>query len=425
MSKRHHSIETFACLVAVCAIAVGSSGCATSNRPLERTRIPFNEAVKVTNEEQLLLNIVRLRYTDTPSSLAVSSIAAQFEVQKSIGLTPFFAAQGAGLSDQIRRFSTVLPQASISTADRPTISLTPMDDSEFTRRLFTPLTLESILYLAKTTWPISTVFRLYLENLNWVPNAQLASGPTPKLVPPYEEFLRGVRALQVLQDRGQIVFGSEERFESVGGPIPAASVKGADIVEAAHQGFEYAADPGGKTWSLRKKAPKPVVFVDPAALGSAEMREVVRIFHLKPGLQKYDVTLEALPPFGNTAASRVSAFDLETRSLLQTLYFVSHGVDVPRDHIARGFVTVTRDAAGREFDWSHLTDGLFRVQSSTANERPASAHVAVRYKGAWFYVDTTDQVTKSTFSLILEISRLELNAKTSAGPVLTLPIGGM
>jgi hypothetical protein len=55
-----------------------------------------------------------------------------------------------------------------------------------------------ILYLAQTTWPIATVLRLYLENLNWVPNAQTASGSTRRLSPTYQEFLRGARAMQVL-----------------------------------------------------------------------------------------------------------------------------------------------------------------------------------------------------------------------------------
>ena len=90
-------------------------------------------------------------------------------------------------------------------------------------------------------WPISTVFRLYLENLNWVSNAQSASGPTPKQVPEVAEFLRGIQAMQVLQDRRQIVFGVEERSESLGGPLPAAGVTARDVIEAGdtpHIGYQ-------------------------------------------------------------------------------------------------------------------------------------------------------------------------------------------
>src|SRR5437870_9608214 len=106
-----------------------------------------------------------------------------------------------------KSYAAVLPHLGIAGADRPTFTLTPLDDQEFTRKLFTPLPLEGIIYLAKTTWPISTVFRLYLENLNWVSNAQTASGPTPLAAPVFVDFSRGVAALQLLQNRNQIVFG--------------------------------------------------------------------------------------------------------------------------------------------------------------------------------------------------------------------------
>ena len=87
----------------------------------------------------------------------------------------------------------------------------------------------------------------------------------------------------------------------------------------------------------------------------------------------------------------------------------------------RGLATVTRDAAGREYDWHEIMRDLFHVKSSA--ERPTTAHVAVRYKGQWFYVDEADQDTKSTFSLLVELSRLELTGKSGPGPQLTLPIG--
>ena len=73
----------FACRLSRCigilSVAVVIAGCAFGPQALAKNRLDYNEAVKTTTEEQLLLNIVRLRYTDTPSSLAVTTIAAQFE----------------------------------------------------------------------------------------------------------------------------------------------------------------------------------------------------------------------------------------------------------------------------------------------------------------------------------------------------------
>jgi len=388
---------------------------------LETSRLQYNEAVKKTTEEQLLLNIVRLRYTDTPSSLAVSAIAAQFEIAKNFQITPFFVASGAEVA---KSYAAVLPQFGISGVDRPTFSLTPLDDQEFTRKLFTPLPLDGIVYLAKTTWPIATVFRLYLENLNWVPNAQTASGPTPKLPPTYREFLQGVRGLQALQERGQVVFTVEERAEVQGSPLPPSSVTGRDIVEAAKSGYEYRHGDGG-TWTLLRKTTQPVLLVDPQAAESAEMREVAQAFKLKPGLTRFPITQETFSPFPATYPKEgVTGIDLETRSLLQALYFVSHGIDIPVEHADAGLATVTRDPTGAPFDWRQVTDGLFRVHSVKSDKRPLTAHVAVPYKGYWFYIDETDHDTKSTFSLLIELSRLELTGKAGSGPILTLPVSG-
>ena len=404
--------------------SVVATGCTTLGpQALDQTRLQYNEAVKKTTEEQLLLNIVRLRYTDTPSSLAVSGIAAQFERSQSVQLTPFFTAAGA---DSNRSFTTILPQAGASGADRPTISLTPLDDQEFTRKLFTPLPLDGVVYLAKTTWPIQTVFRLYLENLNWVPNAQTASGPTPKQAPEVSEFLHGMAVLQLLQDRAEIVFGVEERQERLSGPLPAAAVSAHDVVEAAKNGYEYQADEKEAMWTLTKRSPHAVLRIDPQALDSPEVQDFVRIFRLKAGLTQYDITEEALNPFPSTfPAEGLSSLDLETRSLLQALYYVCHGVDIPPEHTRRGLVTVTLDPHGQPFDWALVMNSFFRVHSvkTKGNERPQDAHVAVQYKNYWFYIDDTDQDTKSTFSLLMELARLELAGKPGPGPQLTLPIG--
>src|SRR5262245_15489463 len=155
------------------------------------------------------------------------------------------------------------------------------------------------------------------------------------------------------------------------------------------------------------------------------MQEVLRTFRLKAGRMKYDVEVEKLDPFPvNYPPEGVSTVDLETRSLLQVLYFVSHGVLIPPEHGALGLVTVTREPDGQPFDWQQVTRGLFRVCHAEGKKPPCNAHVAVCYKGYWFYIDETDQDTKATFSLLMELSRLELTGKTGVGPVLTLPIGG-
>src|SRR5258706_6346851 len=105
------------------------------------------------------------------------------------------------------------------------------------------------------------------------------------------------------------------------------------------------------------------------------------------------------------------------------MYYLSHGVEIPPEHAAGGLVTVTRDEGGRPFEWQQVLKGLFHVQFRKAKDPPADAHVAVEYKGFWFYIDDRDQDTKATFSLLMELARLELTGKGSQ-PLLTIPLGG-
>jgi len=406
--------------VVICCLL---GGCTIGPRALDNHRLRYNEVVKKTGEEQLLLNIVRLRYTDTPSSLSVTTIATQHELVKSLKLVPFF---GPSQNTQIGPFSMLLPQAELNAADRPTISLTPQDDQDFTKRLFTPIPLDGVVYLSKTTWPISTVFRLWLENINWVSNAETASGPTPKTPPVFAEFLSGMEALQRLQDRKLVSFFSEERDEKISEGLPTRRLAGNEVLEAAKAGYEFRKDEKKNTWTLLKKKQQPILRIDSEALADPDLAEFCKAFKLKPGQTSYEIVADKTDPFlADAPKDGLNYLDLETRSLLQVLFFLSHGVSVPTEHIVSSKVPMTFAHDGRAFDWQQVLGGLFQVCHAKGHHRPANAYVAIRYHDYWFYIDERDRDTKATFALIMQLSRLELAGKSgAAAPVLTLPLGG-
>jgi hypothetical protein len=187
--------------------------------------------------------------------------------------------------------------------------------------------------------------------------------------------------------------------------------------------LELTPDPGGKTWSVMRRTTRYVLHLDPAALDLPEVAAFTRIFRLKRGLAKYDVSVDQLNPFPSTyPPDGVDQVDLETRSLLQALFFVSHGVEIPPEHTQRRLARTTLGADGQPFDWRDVMDGLFRVEQSAA--RPKNAQVAVPYKGYWFYLDEADQDSKVTFALLMELARLELPGRKGREPILTLPLGG-
>ena len=397
---------------ALIAVLIGI-GCAVGPRGIDQSRLAYNRVVKRTNDEQLLLNIVRLRYTENPVSVSVNSIADQREFIAGLQLLPFYTSAGAGDIGSYR--GTILPSLSASTAERPTVSYAPLDDQSFAERLFEPLSLDAIAALGKTTWKVSTVYRLSLENINSVSNAERGSGPTPEVPQQYERFRVGVEALQRLQDRGLVAFATKERFDATADKLPANGLTVTTAIDAARNGLSI--QRSGDLVAIGRNAVIPLVVVAPSAIGSPDAVAFAEAFRLEPSRGEYELSSGAFSPFAPGPFQRL---DVEPRSILQSLFFLSHGVVVPPEHHASGIAPAT---AGGAFDWNEVLSGLFRVESAKCDTPPPCAQIAVQYEGYWYWIDKRDRDTKATFTLISQLIKFRLGEQDQAGPVLTLPIG--
>ena len=398
--------------LAVMSALIGA-GCAVGPRGIGQSRLTYNRVVKRTNDEQLLLNIVRLRYTENPVSVSVNSIADQREFVAGFQLLPFYTSAGAGDVGSYR--GTVLPSLSATSAERPTVSYAPLDDQSFAERLFEPLSLDAIAALGKTTWKVSTVYRLALENINSVSNAERGSGPTPEVAQQYERFRAGVEALQRLQDAGQVAFSTEERFDATVEKLPAGGLTVTTAIDAARNNLTLKRD--GDTVAVGRNAVIPQVVIAPSAVGSPDALAFCEAFRLDPRERVFQISAGVLAPFAPGPFTRL---DVEPRSILQSLFFLSHGVVVPPEHLAWGVAPAT---AGGAFDWNAVLSGLFRVESAECDAPPPCAHVAVQYEGYWYWIDKRDRDTKATFTLISQLIKFRLGERDKQGPVLTLPIG--
>lgn len=118
-----HRRWRFALLLPVLALL---AACATIGAgSVNRDRLDYAEALASSWKEQMLLNIVKLRYGDMPVFLEVSSVISSYQLQSQLsllgtlssGLTP-------GLPDT-RGWGTTLGATGLYT-DRPTITYTPV-----------------------------------------------------------------------------------------------------------------------------------------------------------------------------------------------------------------------------------------------------------------------------------------------------------
>ena len=261
------------------------SGCAFGPRLLENSHGRYQESVKRVEDEELLRNLVRLRYTESYSNLDVASITAQYELAGGAEARPFFLAPNPADNGVFRNFTSVLPDATISGSNRPTISLIPDHSPETVRRLLSPVTPEGVLFFAESGWPVSTVFRLWLDSANAVPNAPAArgAGPSRSRIPDYARFRRVMDLLRSLEERGEVTFAVEVRKTPQGHPLPTERLTAEAQVEASKNGLEYVAGPEPRTCVLARRERKFVLKVHPMALAGPEYLELCDLLWLTAG----------------------------------------------------------------------------------------------------------------------------------------------
>ncbi|MBV8231311.1 MAG: hypothetical protein JO329_15125 [Planctomycetaceae bacterium] len=419
--------RTIACAAVAWGLCLGltGGGCAFGPKVLEKTHGRYNEAVRRVDEEQLLRNLVRMRYNETPLDLNVSSIAAQYELDGGAEARPFFAAPNPTSAGVFHPFSRVLPDVMVNGSNRPTITLVPGDSGDAVQRFLTPISTDTLVFLFQTSWPVSTVLRLWVERLNGVPNAASASGPPRCDVPDFARFRQVAELVQSFRDRKLGTVHTEEYYAEVGGPLPPSAVTASAAVDAAKNGLEYRPRDDGTSWALVRKERRLVMELNPAALGHPDLDELVELLNLQPGRLRYEIIpapgivpdplLFPGPPYPDLRIS--------TRSTAQVFFYLANGVEVPCEHLAAGVARQPVGPDGVPFDTRAVTEGLFTVHACKGHKPPAAAFVAVKYRDYWYYIDDRDQESKATFALVLQLSRLDFARQQPAIPFLTLPVG--
>ncbi|HUU97946.1 MAG TPA: hypothetical protein VM487_19590, partial [Phycisphaerae bacterium] len=387
---------------------------------LRASRIPYNEVIQRTTQEQLLLNLVRLRYREVPMFLEVGSVSAQFVFDES--------ADVRGTLNENVPYQPINPDvlqlgARIGYQEKPTITFTPLQGEAFVNRLMSPLSLETILLLSRSGWRVDRVLRVTAQGMNGLDNASKASGPTPSQAPRYKRFARVCQLLRELQRDNLLELGYETRTTRLSDPIPAGALSSADMVAAARDGYSFRAAEEGDGFVLMGTEQVPVWRMSPRAAESAAADEALELLGLDPQQDRFELRVAAVQqPRSEAARGRRGTIDLSTRSLLGALFYLSQVVEVPESHRRRGYVTTTLDEEDQPFDWWQVMGDLLKVHCRAPP--PGDAAVAVRYRGWWFYIPDDDLSSKSTFALLGQLFALQAGGAKSVPPVLTLPVGG-
>lgn len=376
----------------------------------------YNEAIQTTTNEQLLLNLVRLRYRDVPLFVQIPSVSTQYEIRQT---TEFGAALNENVGPDPLNPDTWNLGARFEFSERPTVTMVPLQENDFVKRMFMKYDPDTIALLHGSGWAVDRVLTLTVSRMNGLKNAVTASSPTPDAAPEFAEFARVTYLLRELQKRGEYSLETIPREEDFGESFSTGALPPEVVLSLAEKGYKLRHTEAGHilrttrlAWELR---------LSDAGRISEEWKEVCGLLGLDPRRAEYEVMLGTTLPSSQSSDRRQDWIAITPRSLLGTLFLLSHAVEVPREHLSAGLATLTRDEDGQEIDWSEVTRRLLRVRC--ASGRPANAAVAVRFRGYWFFIEDSDRNSKSTFMLLNYLFALQAGNFESQGPVLTLPVG--
>jgi hypothetical protein len=337
-------------------LSICFSGCAKYGSVfLQSERSLYNQAIQKTNDEQLLLNLVRLKYHDTPLFLGVNNIASQFTLQKNIGLSAQLQSGAKGI---------FTPDASAFVEEKPTISYSPLQGEKFVKGVLTAVSLKTVVLLFNSGWSIERIFKVCLQRVDTLKNAPSASGPTPKTAPKTEKFFFMAKVLRELQTRGALELKYQEHDE----------------------------------------IPQLVIRISDSFKNSKLANEFTRLINGSIGKTTYI--------FEAPSVKDKTPIDIVSRSLLGIIFYLSHGVEVPELDLKEGRVVITKKENGDVFDWKNVTGELIVIHSSAT--QPEDAMLKVFYRDHWFYINDSDLISKSTFSLLAQIYALQSDTDNNA-----------
>ena len=349
------------CLFA--SIALSLSGCMSFGPPsVDRDRLDYINAIGGSWKQQYLLNIVKLRYNDTPVFLDVGQIISGYQLEGTV-------AVGGSLGSNSVYGDIFSLGTTGRYTDRPTITYTPMMGAYFMHVLMTPIPPPALFMLIEQGWPVDRLFQVGVQKINGISNGM--AGPTGYA--PDTDFARLLAALKRLQVSRVIGLRVEMSKES---------------------------KQVGTIMTISKKDLPPEIQAD---------RELVRkLLGLRPDLQDFKVIYGGMSDKDDVIA-------VQTRAGLQILKELGANVEVPVEHIAERLTYAPIQESGG------MTQSLpppIRVHA--AKSRPEDAFAAVKYCDYWYWIDNSDFKSKGAFTFLMIIMTLSEKEEKVQSPIVTI-----
>jgi len=172
------------------------TGCTVAPKSIKRNYTTYNHTIHYNQSQQMLLNLVRLRYRETPMFLKVGAVSTSYS---------FEVSGGASVGDSFGESNWGV-NAGAGYSERPTVTYTPIEGDTFVKQMLAEVDLSSFVLLYRSGWPITMLCHVLVEKIG--PRINSTDSRT------YDDFVDLVRQLQEAQDRGDldIVAQSDEIY---------------------------------------------------------------------------------------------------------------------------------------------------------------------------------------------------------------------
>ncbi|WP_152539381.1 hypothetical protein [Methylomicrobium lacus] len=350
----------YRCLLA--GIVLSLQGCGSFGPPsVDRDRFDYINAISSSWKQQTLLNIVKMRYADTPVFLDVGQIISGYQLQGALTV-------GASLNSASAVGDIVNLGSGATYTDRPTITYTPLTGAHFMQVMITPIPPPNLLRLSQEGWPIDMLLQIGAQSINGLSNRK--GGARGHAAEP--DFVRLLAALQRLQGSGVLGLRVEVSKES---------------------------KQEGTVMVISQKDLPPEI--------QADRDRVRKLLGLRPDLQEFKVVSGTLSGKDDTIA-------IQTRSGFHILNLLGSNVEVPPEHIAEGrtYPQIVEPAETQSLS------PLIKIHAE--NSCSADAFAAVKYRDYCYWIDDRDYRSKGVFTFLMIIMTLAETGEKAQPPVVTI-----
>lgn len=361
-NSRGVSVAARACLLA--GAVLGVSGCASFGPvSVDRDRFDYVQAIANSWKQQTLLNVVKMRYADTPVFLEVGQIISSYQVGGAVTVGGTVNLGSVAAND-------LLTLGTAGTyVDRPTVTYSPLTGAHFIKTMMTPIPPPNLFPLIESGWPVDLLFQIGVQNINGIANRK-GGARGHAADPEFGPLLAALRRIQVSDSIGLRVEVSKETKRE------------------------------GMVMTFRQKDISPEVLADLAL--------VKKLLGLRPDLREFKVVYGAVPEGNDVIA-------IQTRSAFQILVELGADIEVPAAHVAEQRTYPSIPVPQGE----QVLPPMVRIQSGAA--RPADAFAAIRYRDYWYWVDDRDFRSKGIFTLLMVVMTLAEKEEKAPPPVVTIP----